>query len=197
MRSTDTHVFFWGGPFSNWNRSSFPGEAAVAELLPRLDRIGVAHPAEDSPLTRLLKAHRFNCGEQFMMAAKAWMFDDATRLRAILAETDPKKQKLLGRDVSPFFADVWDAACVDIVASGAIARFSANPSQRKQLLDTGERVLVEGSPRDRLWGVGLDWRDERIEDPLNWRGRNLLGKALAIARAELSSRYAPRRRFAR
>ncbi len=197
MRSTDTHVFFWGGPFSNWNRSSFPGEAAFAELLPRLDALDVARPAEGDPLSRLLKIHRFNCGEQWMMAVKAWLFGDGKTLRAILEANEPRAQKALGRDVTPFDPAIWDTACVAIVAAGAIARFSAHPGLRRQLLETGDRVLVEGSPRDRLWGVGVDWRDERIEDPRNWRGRNLLGNALTIARAELSSRYARGRRFAR
>ena len=197
MRRTSTHVFFWGGPFSNWHRSGFAGKDALAELLPRLNSLAVQHPSANDPLTLALADHRYSCGEQWMMAVKAWLFGDSIRLAEILASDQPRDQKMLGRRVSPFDPAAWDAACVSIVAAGSIARFAANPSLRDQLLATDDLILVEGSPKDRVWGVGIDWRDARIEDPSNWRGRNLLGRALAIARESLRARYAPRRRFSR
>lgn len=131
------------------------------------------------------------------MAAKAWLFGDADILAQIQAEDHPKAQKALGRKVSGFDERLWADACMPIVIGGSIARFSANPPIAKQLLGTEDRILVEGSPYDRLWGVGIKWDDPKIEDERNWRGRNLLGKALVVTRRVLAERGAPRRRFSR
>lgn len=188
MRCTQTHVFFWGGPFSNWFSSAFPGAAALKEMFPLLAAEGVSHPAEDSPLTRKLASHRFLCGEQWMMAVKAWLFSDAVRLDLILKSGNPKEQKALGRDVAPFDPGIWDRASIAVVAAGSIARFAANPSLCSKLLATRGLALVEGSPNDRTWGVGLRWDSPAIEDPRNWRGQNKLGAALEIARATLAVR---------
>jgi len=210
MRSTDTHVFFWSGPFSNWHRANpFSGAAALDDLLPRLAQLNVAHPGRNDPLTLALANHRYNCGEQWMMATKAWLFGDLVRLNSILAASGPRDQKALGRAVTPFVPEIWDSVCVDVVVAGSIPRFEANPGPRVQLLATDSRVLVEGSPHDRVWGVGLRWDDPEIEDPRNWRGRNLLGIALVRTRNTLRDRghrsvvatvdpvAPPRRRFSR
>lgn len=198
IRSTATHVFFWYGPFSNWHRPSyFSGTAALEETLQQLDKAGVAYPPRSSAITTLLAGHRYLCGEQWMMAAKAWLFDDAYILARIQAEDHPKAHKALGRKVSGFDEHLWANACMPIVIGGSIARFAANPAIAKQLLGTGDRALVEGSPYDRLWGVGITWDDPKIEDEQNWRGHNLLGQALVAARTVLAERDAPRRRFSR
>jgi ribA/ribD-fused uncharacterized protein len=205
MRSTATHVFFWGGIFSNWSSGPrFSGRIALAELLPRLAALGVRHPAEAEEITRVLVGHAYPCGEQWMMAAKAWIFGDLVRLKLILEATAPADQKSLGRDVSPFDPAVWDLVCVPVVTSGCIARCTVNPSLRAQVLATENRVVVEGSPKDRVWGVGLRWDDPKIEDQRNWRGRNLLGISWVDARRVVAERYPadavtpmPRRRFTR
>ena len=57
-----------------------------------------------------------------------------------------------------------------------------NPKMRQILLDTGDKTLVEGSPFDKIWGVGIADNDDRILNEANWRGKNLLGKALEEVR---------------
>lgn len=190
MRVTDTHVYFWFGPFSNWSKSTlFSGARALDELRPLLDAQSYGYPQSHDPMTVAIASHSFVCGEQWMMAIKAWVFRDATRLEMILAESEPKRQKALGREVTNFEPKFWDAICVPVVAAGTIARFEVNPRLLKQMLDTGDRAFVEGSPFDRLWGVGIRWDDPKIEDQRNWRGKNLLGQAHAISRNILAQRH--------
>lgn len=95
MRLTSTHVFFWFGPFSNWHRPScFSGEAALEEMLPRLDEAGVPHPPREAPITDLLARHRYLCGEQWMMAAKAWLPGEALGItRSVLAARSAPRRR--------------------------------------------------------------------------------------------------------
>jgi ribA/ribD-fused uncharacterized protein len=128
---------------------------------------------------------RYATAEQFMMAGKARAFGDREALAKILAEPDPAACKALGRAVRPFDAAVWTAARFDLVTRGNVAKFGQDPALRDHLLGTGDAILVEASPRDRIWGIGLGQSDPRAADPVTWRGRNLLGFALVRARAIL------------
>jgi ribA/ribD-fused uncharacterized protein len=68
------------------------------------------------------------------------------------------------------------------VVDGSVPKFGEHEPLREYLLGTGERVLVEASPTERVWGIGLAASDERAADPGAWRGLNLLGFALMRAR---------------
>lgn len=141
-----------------------------------------------TPSTFVLAGCTYTCAEQFMMAEKARLFgDEATRAK-ILATSSPREHKALGRTVANFDHARWEAACVDIVVRGNLAKFSQNPALLAALLATGEKLLVEASPLDRIWGVGLRADDPRIHERAQWRGQNLLGEALMRVRAELRGR---------
>lgn len=127
----------------------------------------------------------YRCAEQFMMAEKARLFGDAAVRAKILASSSPREHKALGRTVAGFEHDVWEQACVDIVVRGNLAKFRQNPAMLAALLATGDKQLVEATPLDKIWGVGLRADDPQIHDPANWRGQNLLGVALMRVRAEL------------
>jgi ribA/ribD-fused uncharacterized protein len=71
---------------------------------------------------------------------------------------------------------------------GNLAKFAQHPDLAGFLLGTRERVLVEASPVDRVWGIGLAAGDERAGSPREWRGLNLLGFALMAAREALAAR---------
>lgn len=120
------------------------------------------------------------------MVAKARLFDDDESLVQILKSTDPKTAKALGRKVKNFDGSVWDQNARRLVTEGNIAKFSQNKHLREFLLATGDTVLVEASPFDRIWGIGLKADDDRAKDPLTWQGQNLLGFALMDVREELS-----------
>lgn len=132
-----------------------------------------------------VKGERFNCVEQFMMFCKAKLFGDEITANKIMAAAHPRDQKALGRSVKSYNDAVWCQRRSRIVAHGCYAKFSQNPVLRDALLSTGDTTLVEASPYDRIWGVGLAEHDPRILDRRQWRGLNLLGVALTEARQQL------------
>lgn len=148
------YVFFWSGPFSNWYKSDFV-----------VDNI------------------RFNCGEQYMMHAKAVIFDDRESAVKILQETDPRSQKALGRSVKGFDSATWDAVKYGVVKKGLIAKFRQNPKLLELLKYTRGKMLVEASPYDRVWGIGFS-SDDAMDNIDSW-GENLLGKILTELAVEL------------
>ncbi|WP_093607885.1 NADAR family protein [Streptomyces indicus] len=123
--------------------------------------------------------------EHWMMAAKARLFGDAEAERKALGATSPAAAKKAGRLVRGFDDAVWERERFGIVTEGSVHKFAAHPELREYLLRTGDRVLVEASPMDRIWGIGLAADDERAGDPARWRGLNLLGFALMAARERL------------
>lgn len=148
--------FFWSGPFSQWAPSPF-----VIDML------------------------RYNCAEQYMMAEKARLFDDVEMELAIMATTDPAEQKALGRSVRGFDSAVWDEHARAIVTRGTRAKFEQHESSRVALLATRGRTLVEASPHDRVWGIGLRRDDPRAQKRTTWRGKNWLGEILTTVRDEI------------
>ncbi|MFG3494562.1 NADAR family protein [Streptomyces sp. NPDC047928] len=123
--------------------------------------------------------------EHWMMAAKARLFGDAEAERKAVEASNPALAKKVGRLVRGFDEAVWKRERYGIVVDGSVAKFGQNPELRDYLLTTGGRVLVEASPVDRIWGIGLASDDERAHDPVRWRGLNLLGFALMDARERL------------
>ena len=102
-----------------------------------------------------------------------------------LAAGLPRQAKDLGRRVRGFDEEKWVATRFELVVRGNLAKFDQHANLREFLLGTGERVLVEASPVDRIWGIGLAADDERAEKPGLWRGLNLLGFALMEVRRAL------------
>lgn len=124
--------------------------------------------------------------EQWMMAEKARIFGDLETLKKILATENPKEIKSLGRTVSFFEQYTWNLRAFDIVKEGNFLKFTQNPELKKYLLSTNDYVLVEASPYDKIWGIGMSEKDSGIENPSNWKGENLLGFALMEVRDEIS-----------
>ncbi|MBF5004491.1 NADAR family protein [Diaphorobacter caeni] len=130
---------------------------------------------------------RYPTAEHFMMAEKARLFGDEEARAQVLLAGSPASAKQLGRGVRHFDEGRWHAERFDIVVNGNVAKFGQNPALRDYLLCTGHRVLVEASPRDRIWGIGMGASNPDAERPQNWRGQNLLGFALMAARERLRS----------
>jgi ribA/ribD-fused uncharacterized protein len=158
---TDTHVYFLNGPFSQWYPTEFT-EGINGEN------------------------RKFNCAEQFMLACKAFMFNDIEIFEKIMASKSPREQKELGRKVYNFHPDSWNELAQEFVYIGNLAKFSQNPKLKDYLLSSGNRHLVEGAHYDPIWGVGLAWNDPAILDSSNWRGTNWLGETLMQVRETLS-----------
>lgn len=129
---------------------------------------------------------RFASAEHYMMWSKARLFGDDRSARAILAADSPARAKKLGRRVTGFDEERWRRARWDVVVTGSCAKFSADPRLCRYLLGTGRAVLVEASPVDRVWGIGLAADAGSAREPAQWPGLNLLGFALMEARALLA-----------
>lgn len=124
----------------------------------------------------------FYTAEQYMMAQKAVLFEDGETVRAIMSVRDPKHHKALGRRVKGFDNVLWDKKKYKIVLDGNILKFSQNKDLKEFLLSTGDKILVEASPYDKVWGIGMSADSPDAENPSKWKGENLLGFALMEAR---------------
>ncbi|AHE57057.1 NADAR family protein [Sphingomonas sanxanigenens] len=149
-------TFFWNGPFSQWHPSPF-----------ELDGL------------------RYVTAEQYMMAGKARLFGDDETLDAIMATESPREQKALGRKVSDFDADRWNAHAKAIVLAGNRAKFTTHDDLLELLLATRGTTLVEASPFDRIWGIGLAEDHPDAGNRARWRGTNWLGEVLTDLRETL------------
>lgn len=138
------------------------------------------------PAPFMVDGVRYATAEHWMMAGKARLFGDTGALAKVLAHDDPAKAKAAGRGVRDFDEAVWTAHRFDLVVAGNRAKFEAHPSLRDFLLGTGDSVLVEASPVDPVWGIGLAADAPAAHDPAAWRGLNLLGFALMAVRGALA-----------
>jgi ribA/ribD-fused uncharacterized protein len=158
------YVFFWGHTPSG---SGVVGAECLSQWAP-------------TPFT--VEGTDFATAEHYMMWRKARLFGDDDACARVLKAGHPKQVKAIGQQVRGFTDELWQANRFDLVTDGNVAKFGQNPELRSFLLGTGSRVLVEASPMDRIWGVGLGVSDERVQSPEEWRGLNLLGFALMRAR---------------
>lgn len=159
MRVTDTHVFFWGEWFSNWYD-------CIVEY----------------------KDHTFDNSEQAFMWEKAKFFGDHEIAKKILMFSNPSKAKKLGRQVKNFDAEKWRDPGYRFMVDINFAKFNQNEFLKRHLLETGDKTIVEASPYDKIWGIGLREDDDRVLDEDNWDGLNLLGKALMEVREILKGK---------
>lgn len=151
------------------------------------------NPASDGSITKSCLSQWWDCSfeidgviyrtaEQYMMSQKALLFGDTEINKEIMKAKHPKQIKALGREVSGFNEDIWNDNCCDIVIRGNYGKFSQNEDLKNFLLNTNERVLVEASPYDRIWGIGMAEDDPRCENPDRWNGTNYLGFCLMEVR---------------
>ena len=124
----------------------------------------------------------YHTAEQYMMAQKALLFNDAEVYDEIMAAGNPRDYKKLGRKIKGFDPAVWDSKKFEIVVEGNKAKFGQNPELKDYLLSTGDAILVEASPYDKIWGIGLYASQAAKGTVDQWRGLNLLGFALMEVR---------------
>lgn len=161
------YLFFWG------HTAKTPGAVDASCL------------SQWWPSRFTVEGTEYDCAEQYMMAEKARLFRDEEARRKILQAKHPKQMKAFGREVRGFDDRVWKKEAYGIVRRASEEKFRQNSELRAFLSNTKNRVLVEASPVDRIWGIGLDKQDPNVENPFKWRGTNLLGFALSEARDNL------------
>lgn len=168
--SEEKFTFFWQGPLSQWHISKF-----------------------------VIDGHEYKCGEQWMMAEKARLFNDQEIMQEILdpfhapkypggprTPKTPKDFKALGRKVRNFDEKVWNQHDIAIVKRGNHAKFTQNMACLKVLLAGEGTTFVEASPYDTIWGIGLAATDPRAKVRSQWKGANKLGFILTELSQELA-----------
>ena len=153
---TDKYVFFWNGVCSQWHASEFE-----------------------------IDGKKYTCAEQYMMYKKALLFEDEEVANAIMRTNSPKEQKALGRKVRGFDKDKWEEVCREYVYEANYAKFTQNPFMLEELKTYGDREIVESSPEDSIWGIGMHETHPDILDKSKWQGKNWLGQAIMRVRDEL------------
>lgn len=161
LEKYNQYVFFYNGYLSNW---------------------------ADTPFLDTRSGDPYNCAEQYMMHKKALLFNDLDIAKKIMTKTFPGDQKALGRKVKNFNKEVWDEHARQIVYEGCYYKFTQNEDAYNYLIETKGYYLVEASPTDTVWGVGLGGYEKEIEDPKNWRGTNWLGQVLTQLREDLEGK---------
>ena len=157
MLITEKYTFFYKDKIAHWNMSTF---------------------VDDYNLT-------YCCAEQYMMSQKALLFEDLESYNKIMNSNSPKEIQELGRKISNFDLEIWDNHKTDIVYKGNYFKFTQNKELLEILLSTNDTLLVEVSPFDKIWGIGLDINNENIYDKSKWLGQNLLGQILTKLRNNL------------
>ena len=158
MKVTDTHIYFWNGTYSNW------------------------HPARiTDPATGFV----FENTEQAFMWFKADKFGDTETAGEVLKTPNPREVKKLGRQVKNYNDEEWNKVRYLIMLGVNLWKFTQISEYQKELLATGDKIIVEASPYDKIWGVGLLEDDPLILDEKNWQGENLLGKVCMDVRTQL------------
>lgn len=160
MKVTDKYVLFWGSIFSQWYSKTEDGRNYQFK--------------EDNI--------EFTSCEQYMMYHKAILFNDKEVAEQILNIKDVKKIKDLGRIVKNFDPKIWNEHKFNIVYNGNLLKFTQNDKLKVELLRYKGKTFVEGSPKDCIWGIGLHYSDKLALDEKNWKGENLLGKAITKVR---------------
>eukprot|EP01124_Arcella_intermedia_P020801 TRINITY_DN28326_c0_g1_i1.p1 TRINITY_DN28326_c0_g1~~TRINITY_DN28326_c0_g1_i1.p1 ORF type:complete len:166 (-),score=52.01 TRINITY_DN28326_c0_g1_i1:5-502(-) len=155
-------VFFWkpgekNGHFSQWYKSPF-----------------------------VVDGVKYGCAEQYMMAKKAELFGDQEMRKRLMREEDPAVMKKLGRRVKNFDEQVWEKNCEEIVRAASYAKFSQNDKLKAHLMNTGSKILAEASPKDTVWGIGMEASHPDARVKAKWKGTNKLGEALMYARGRIA-----------
>jgi ribA/ribD-fused uncharacterized protein len=153
------HIAFWGSKLSNF------------------------YPCEFE-----LQGVKWKSSEQYFMAKKAEFFDDNETLSKILEAKTPSDAKKLGREVKNYDDNKWSKIREKIMYNGVYAKFSQNQDLIDFLFSPAfdGKKFVEGSPVDRIWGVGMIYKDPNIDIESNWNGQNLLGRILDRVKSELT-----------
>lgn len=128
----------------------------------------------------------FNCSEQGVMYEKAILFNDHDIANKILqcSNTEQKKMKALGRKVKNFKNNVWNQNKQNIYKVHITEKFKQNHDIKSIMMATQNKIFVEASPYDSIWGIGMSESNAKKLDPSEWKGSNLLGKILTEIKNE-------------
>jgi ribA/ribD-fused uncharacterized protein len=143
------------------------------------------YPSQWYETSFIIDGKQYNCCEKYMMEQKALYFKDYEIAEKIMNTNDPKEHKQLGREVKGFNETKWNTVADEIVFNANLAKFTQDIQLKNKLLATGDKMFVECSPYDKIWGNGLNITDT-LNTPMNkWLGTNRLGLAIMKVRNTL------------
>jgi ribA/ribD-fused uncharacterized protein len=163
-RITDTHVFFWNSIYSQWY-STYNNQGG------QFKENNIVYPNV----------------KKYMMVKKAEVFDAYDILEQMKNTDNPRIIKALGKEIKNFSDKEWDKHKIDIVTQGNVLKFSQNSDLLEILKEHKDKIIVEASPQDKIWGIGLHWDDDRVLYKEHWQGENLLGECIMRARNKLQN----------
>lgn len=152
----ETFSLFWGGPYSQWYKSPF-----------------------------IFAGIEFNCNEQMMMYGKAIVHGDFGAAAEVMQTRNPRDQKAIGRRVQNFDFEKWNEICNQIVYTANYCKFTQDSDNLEYLFQDNATTIVEASPYDKVWGIGLGEDDPRCRNRDEWQGENRLGQMITDVRAYL------------
>lgn len=154
---TDEYIFFWQGKLSNFYRTEIHYQGL-----------------------------HFHSSEQLFMYFKAKFFNDEYHARLILESKTPKESKLYGRKVVGFNNEEWDKVKCDFMYKALQAKFYGNKELSSYLTrkEHKNKLFVEASPYDKIWGIGIDENNPELLQTNFW-GKNLLGQLLTKLHNEI------------
>ena len=150
-----------------------------------LTKVGANCLSQWFPSPFIIDGHQYLTTEHWLMSEKAKMFGDQAALERLSVSQHPGQAKAIGRSVEGYDDDRWSEARGEVAVAGNLAKFDQNPDLRAFLAATGERVLVEASPTDLVWGIGRAANDPGSDHAESWLGENLLGFVLMEVRTRL------------
>jgi len=182
---SENFTFFWetSSPFSQWHKSKFKSTTCLIEGINKIKKKDILKG--EFPL----EEQEYSSVEQFMMFHKAIIFLDIESAKKIMGVDNVRKIKELGREVQNFDETIWKYYRSKIVFEGNKAKFTQNQSLKEKLFLTKETTLVEASPYDNIWGIGLSVDNPKAKLRDTWEGLNLLGEILTKVRVELMGEY--------
>jgi ribA/ribD-fused uncharacterized protein len=123
--------------------------------------------------------------EHYFQAMKAKEFNDEEMYNKIVKTKTAKAVKAVGKKVKNFVQEVWDSKREAVMEKAIRAKFVQHPELRKQLLETGDKIIGFADPRNTFWGIGTGMESEKSKKPSKWRGQNKIGKILMALRTTL------------
>ncbi len=158
MRETEEFYFFWKHQFGQWTKRDMTDPEGL----------------------------KYNCCEQYMMHKREMLFGDRIMAEKIMLEVEPSNQQELGRKISGFDSKIWDQNKFGIVWYGNYLKFIQHEDLAQRLINTDQKIIVEASPYDLVWGAGYASDSEEMLNPEKWPGQNLLGQVLMSVRSAIT-----------
>lgn len=187
------HITFKSGESQTYDVSNL--HSLPDELDPKL--VGtvtknnfLAFFGQNCPLSNFYEAPFYADGfkyrhvEQFLFCKKAeFARDDASKQKILTANT-PAECKKIGKHIKVVQKD-WYPEEILVMKKGLREKFMQNAALKEFLIATGEKTLLEASPKDKFWGIGMGLKGVATSDRVVWSGKNRLGEMLMDLRNQL------------